>query len=818
MATPGRTTRMSSAATQGSGVLTDHVGPAAAAENWDEDFDFPDSPAIDRARPPASPPRAPFPRAVVANATAGPSTPSRARRLEELAHENWDDDFVDRDSFPSPPRAPGGGSSARRRARSAAQNTPPPHRAPRRTGSYAPPSPTHQENWDAEFGLRPPKVSTGAASWSSSDDDDAERELGVLTPSKADEEDRTLTQRHKRVPVPIKLDTPPPVPPLPVGYPAPPRSPLVPRAPSSLSTRSDLRMTTGGHKSPAESAFSGGSGRESSLGGHTVNTYSSTTGLGLRHTLTGTSSRPYLASHALAFPPTPPQPRERRRLRKKRDRDDVVELRDMEGKAVLRKRRPLARSDDVFDPARRQSIEEEPEGMSDDLPDSDLHDEAPDFDVAMDRPQTPEMPPSRAMSPPSTVHTPGPPGGTASSPPGRTPLLARIGSVTRWGVRKKRASTAPSDSSPTGLAMDLTPRPPSSAACVAPLPPPSPGGKGWFRSSTTDLARHDSASNLRHKPTAPGSPSRRKGMSMPPILGLIGRTASSGTDDVPLDELTLPSQLGFVPPVPPLPESHVSRISRRLSALPLPGRAQKKRNSSFGGSSVHSSSLSVNRVGMQGPPSGEPTPRRPSRSRSRARGIVSPSQDSLPGQLKRSLDRKRKSRQSAEGEDDAPEPGSGKLMARVRRLSFKKQHRSSHSLVAPDLPASFSLPLSPRIEEPDGPPVIPPVSDLLPPIELQPPSPPQTRAEHPASPIESSLSPVRDGARSPASPLAASLGRATQSPPRPRELDSPAQRRSSLGDLKIPARISQAQVGLRMNLGMVREFAASVDRTLNLSF
>ena len=37
-------------------------------------------------------------------------------------------------------------------------------------------------------------------------------------------------------------------------------------------------------------------------------------------------------------------------------------------------------------------------------------------------------------------------------------------------------------------------------------------------------------------------------------------------------------------------------------------------------------------------------------------------------------------------------------------------------------------------------------------------------------------------------------------------------RRNSLGDLKIPARISQAQVGLRRDLGMVREFASSVER------
>ncbi|PPQ68512.1 hypothetical protein CVT24_005533 [Panaeolus cyanescens] len=41
-------------------------------------------------------------------------------------------------------------------------------------------------------------------------------------------------------------------------------------------------------------------------------------------------------------------------------------------------------------------------------------------------------------------------------------------------------------------------------------------------------------------------------------------------------------------------------------------------------------------------------------------------------------------------------------------------------------------------------------------------------------------------------------------------------RRNSLGDLKIPARISQAQVGLRRDLGMVREFAGSVEQLKDL--
>ena len=64
------------------------------------------------------------------------------------------------------------------------------------------------------------------------------------------------------------------------------------------------------------------------------------------------------------------------------------------------------------------------------------------------------------------------------------------------------------------------------------------------------------------------------------------------------------------------------------------------------------------------------------------------------------------------------------------------------------------------------------------------------------------------------SPQSVSLGRSAYSPTRksesPEEKATP--RRNSLGDLKIPARISQAQVGIRRDLGMVKEFAQSVER------
>ncbi|KAF9240824.1 hypothetical protein BU15DRAFT_24118, partial [Melanogaster broomeanus] len=68
----------------------------------------------------------------------------------------------------------------------------------------------------------------------------------------------------------------------------------------------------------------------------------------------------------------------------------------------------------------------------------------------------------------------------------------------------------------------------------------------------------------------------------------------------------------------------------------------------------------------------------------------------------------------------------------------------------------------------------------------------------------------RASPKSPSSPQSASLGRATQVPNSPVPNTS-VPRRNSLGDLKIPARISQAQIGLKRDLGMVREFATSVD-------
>lgn len=166
---------------------------------------------------------------------------------------------------------------------------------------------------------------------------------------------------------------------------------------------------------------------------------------------------------------------------------------------------------------------------------------------------------------------------------------------------------------------------------------------------------------------------------------------------------------------------------------------------------------------------------------------------------------------------------------------------------------------------------------LLPPIELQPPSPPRHRDPDikvstsapigsTASGMESLLTPSSSQPRSsPFSPLPTISGSSSPSPTTPsssvptptspspvhsptsttcRSPGSPGQvaslgrstvvnmtinpgpagsigvasgsnsvpRRNSLGDLKIPARISQAQVSQKRDLGMVREFASNIER------
>jgi hypothetical protein len=186
------------------------------------------------------------------------------------------------------------------------------------------------------------------------------------------------------------------------------------------------------------------------------------------------------------------------------------------------------------------------------------------------------------------------------------------------------------------------------------------------------------------------------------------------------------------------------------------------------------------------------------------------------------------------------------FMNGVRRISLVpgKKHKRTKSTATvedddqPQLPSISHIPLPAMVMTPNI------SSQLLPPIELQPPSPPREQEPdeprksmasersvvstsgslaagveslllQPSVDIKSTLSPPTITPRpllskSPTSPQSASLGRATQPPPASTATGI-VPRRNSLGDLKIPARISKAQVGLKRDLGMVREFAAEVE-------
>jgi hypothetical protein len=98
-------------------------------------------------------------------------------------------------------------------------------------------------------------------------------------------------------------------------------------------------------------------------------------------------------------------------------------------------------------------------------------------------------------------------------------------------------------------------------------------------------------------------------------------------------------------------------------------------------------------------------------------------------------------------------------------------------------PASYTSPIGSR---------------LLPDIGVDAVSTPTSSVKAPAASVSSQIASLGRTA----SPIAAAAAAANGVVPR----------RSSLGDLKIPTRISQAQVGLRRDLGMVREFAANIER------
>ncbi|KAH9015174.1 hypothetical protein EDB84DRAFT_1634955 [Lactarius hengduanensis] len=369
-------------------------------------------------------------------------------------------------------------------------------------------------------------------------------------------------------------------------------------------------------------------------------------------------------------------------------------------------------------------------------------------------------------SPPQPT-TPNPP--PADLPPSessnnnpRSSILSRIGSVKRWGARKRLTSPGPGDAvtADEEPGRDATPR---AAASQSQTPSRTPSW--FFRSSETPESTPGSplgsaTLELKHersfrrlKAFAPvDSPTKTKQSR---ILGaMLGVSAGVTT-----------------PPPPP-----------QVNASPYQGTPAFPRQASYG-----------------------------------ARSISRSTSHTSTEDLGRESEAKGKERKKEK------EDGHRGFMSGVRRISLvpgklHKRTKSSSSTTIEDTNEPLS-PAVPQILSPSTLTVTPSIAaQLLPPIELQPPSPPREQLADESRRSMASERSISSTSESLAAgheslllqPASASLGRATQPPPTSTATGI-VPRRNSLGDLKIPARISQAQVGLKRDLGMVREFAAEVE-------
>ncbi|KAH9058092.1 hypothetical protein EDB87DRAFT_1628206 [Lactarius vividus] len=389
----------------------------------------------------------------------------------------------------------------------------------------------------------------------------------------------------------------------------------------------------------------------------------------------------------------------------------------------------------------------------------------------------------------------------------RSSILSRIGSVKRWGARKRLTSPGPGDAvaADEEPARDATPR---AAASQSQAPSRTPSW--FFRSSetpestpgsplgSTTLELKHERSFRRLKAFAPvDSPTKTKQSR---ILGAMLGERSHDPGSA--------STLEGSPPASP-------RRPRRPKSMQVPTRAPPHfpRQASYGARSV---SRSTSHTSTE--------------------------------DLGRESEGKGKEREKEK------EDGHRGFMSGVRRISLvpgKKHKRTKSSSSTTIENTNEPLPPAvPQVLSPSTLTVTPSIAaQLLPPIELQPPSPPREQlvdesrrsmasersiistSESLAAGLESlllqpavdaksltspsSITPIPSPTKGPGSPQSASLGRATQPPPT-NTATGIVPRRNSLGDLKIPARISQAQVGLKRDLGMVREFAAEVERLKEL--
>ena len=816
---------------------------AVPSENWDDDFEFSQSNSNNNKKPkdarklewaispPLEPrlslasshlsedwdaddgPRQPSPKAPVAGssrtggmsgissrldtwAEPGPSTPTKQGGTQAQA-ENWDDDFEDKADSP-----PGRRHHVHRASHQAFQHHPHAHKLRTRHSYHTPPRPRAEpENWDDDFD--DPMDPSSSTSPSKNDDDntpvkrtrqeayadssDEEDDVG-LGFSEDKEEDKTVTARSRTAPMlrggssnhshPSSLHSlPPPVPALPHALSSSPIDPFP--------------------RSPTVSVFS----IPTTSGRNSIGHFNSTSHL----VLSGASS-------LAMVPPSPPQ-RERRRLRKKS--------------------RPPHLDNNVF-----ELIEENRDSSSPPLP-----------------PSTPERassPPMVPMVPSSSVEA------TYGSGGSKTPLLSRIGSVKKWGVRRKRASTGPAEvqefaaSSGAIVEVDGTPRPPSSLEQAQPQTPSNknrnsnnsggtrstwffrPGGAHYGAGSPppghAELKHEKSLDQARLRPGA-GSGGGEGGGQVPTTPSKSGKLSRRKASGVPLEYTSSGERTGdgssSTSGVMGLGKPPSLGPSRRPASMQVPNGAAL---------SIGTGSSKFASVGTRHASYGSSIGRASSRVFSTPTPTESaedlPPMPALPSQ-----------------------EGSRSFMGSVRKISLvggKKHRKKKSSLEIAYTPPGPRSSLQGDAGDDEGQEYDADgdtrmqtqsqvhTSGLLPPIELHPPSPPRAingmstarsiplnisdgmepmvpSTSAPASITmssnPSSASPVASNKatpRSPGSPQSASLGRTAQVP-NPPPSNAAVPRRNSLGDLKIPPRISQAQIGLKRDLGLVREFATSVD-------
>lgn len=619
------------------------------------------------------------------------------------------------------------------------------------------PAVAEHENWDDDFEDKQASPGSRGARWDSSDEEEGEFGLAER------EEDRTVTSRSRRGALPSVLPNespPPPVPPIPSSF---------------LDPRLDPHPFP---RSPTASVFSVPISGHESVAGHS---YSSTAHLALRPTLSSSS----FGHH----PPSPPthHARERRRLRKKS--------------------RPPRLDANIYE----------------------LEDRTEARPVTPERPRSPPV--QRTPHEPITDATP--------SSTGKNSLVSRIGSVGRkWGAaRKKRASTGPPE---VVLSEQHEPEVTTSRPTSMVIPASPPASKWFFR------AGGDPGAGSGSPPSNVSALPLKHEKSMDRLLAMVGvehhetpsRRKQKIRQALPKDLTDTASKCESFVLEPP--SSAVTQSSRSSSYRPRVSRhvsySGRRTPNSRGSSVPPSASASVDDVS--------------SRRLSRGPSLVHDENMRTPRKSRSSLD---------------PEPGSRGFMGGMRRISMTGKHkrsktaehgknkvpeepsRPSTSTAATAMPrlsghtaSDHGLDLTPRPPSRVMPRLSVDDKQLLPPIELQPPSPPHetstnttqsavreggfdemlesTFVSQPSSqagtvkaPMSPSPSAPSTLSKLPASPQSTSLGRATH-PPKDKVDEVPVPRRSSLGDLKIPVRISQAQVGLRRDLGMVRDFATSVER------